>query len=480
MHTCTYLTFPVVIAVLCRRRRRGGFIYQSARKWKVTGQDPTAEKNIHWKVRNVPFNGSPFKLLGKKTYVCHQGRDKNKKAKRRREEKIEKATRHTRDHSYHEVRRLIQTSKKMDCPATIYVVHIVRFPSYKITEDNPKKRNKASSALKEALSKDPSRVDTEELFAAYFPFIEEHQNHPVGELDKHRERGRKAATARRMKALKRDHAYFVRIPGYSALVGRPVWEDCFHPEEQHQASSEPTSIDITDTADPDTADTDTSVTDTADPDTAVTDTADPDTAVTDTADPDTAVTDTADPDTAVTDTADPDTAVTVPDLPRRRKLRRRLLRRECISTMKNIMESVYWLDNKTTLLSCKEQLMSLQENIQEMVPVEDGLNLGLPAKRRRLNTTPLPRRAYGRLKNRHTNRFGAKAGMRRESAAFKMPSHCLPEEEQQGPSSPSQPPSPAAQHPSCPPALLPIAAYLHSSPPPQMPTLTATHLLEEM
>ncbi|KAJ8378370.1 hypothetical protein AAFF_G00243280 [Aldrovandia affinis] len=150
--------------------------------------DLTAEKNIHWKVRNVPYNGTPFKVLGKKTYVCHQGRDKNAKAKRRREEQI--AACHTQDHSFPRRRRLVHT-KKMNCPASIYVVHIVRFPSYKITEDKPKKRNKASSTLKEALSKEPSHVDTEEIFAAYFPVIEEHKNHPIMVLTNPRRKAKK-------------------------------------------------------------------------------------------------------------------------------------------------------------------------------------------------------------------------------------------------------------------------------------------------
>ncbi|KAK1901752.1 Ribosome-binding protein 1, partial [Dissostichus eleginoides] len=67
----------------------------------------------------------------------------------------------------------------MDCPATINVVHLMRFPEYKISVNNEKGKREASQQLKQALKDDQCKVKTVELFAAYFPKIEEHQNHPV-------------------------------------------------------------------------------------------------------------------------------------------------------------------------------------------------------------------------------------------------------------------------------------------------------------
>ncbi|XP_050989782.1 uncharacterized protein LOC127179967 isoform X2 [Labeo rohita] len=98
--------------------------------------DLTVEKQLQWEVKTVPFNGVPFKIIGKKTYICHQGRDKHAKAKQRRQES-------------------------------------------KITEDNPYQKREMSSAVREALRLDPKRVRTEEMFAASFPDIKEHQNHPI-------------------------------------------------------------------------------------------------------------------------------------------------------------------------------------------------------------------------------------------------------------------------------------------------------------
>ncbi|XP_058605729.1 uncharacterized protein LOC131523397 isoform X2 [Onychostoma macrolepis] len=93
--------------------------------------DLTVEKQLQWEVKIVPFNGVPFKIIGKKTYICHQGRDKHAKAKQRRQES--KAQGH--EYSCLKTKRLMQQTKKMGCPATINVVHIVKFPEYKDSRD---------------------------------------------------------------------------------------------------------------------------------------------------------------------------------------------------------------------------------------------------------------------------------------------------------------------------------------------------------
>lgn len=65
----------------------------------------------------------------------------------------------------------------------IYAFHrnlnsIFVFPG-QITEDNSYQKREKSSAVREALRLDPKRVRTEEMFAASFPDVKEHQNHPV-------------------------------------------------------------------------------------------------------------------------------------------------------------------------------------------------------------------------------------------------------------------------------------------------------------
>ncbi|XP_062287897.1 uncharacterized protein si:dkey-31c13.1 isoform X1 [Scomber scombrus] len=132
-------------------------------------------KAIHWHLKTVPYDGTPFVVLGTKTFICHQGRDKHAAYKRKREEKL--AQHHKEDPVFAETR--IQTTKKTGCPAAIYVVHICRFPDYKIYEDTPYQRREKSSAVRKMLRGDPSHVKTEQLFTAYFPHVTEHKNHPI-------------------------------------------------------------------------------------------------------------------------------------------------------------------------------------------------------------------------------------------------------------------------------------------------------------
>ncbi|KAJ4940925.1 hypothetical protein JOQ06_027215 [Pogonophryne albipinna] len=87
---------------------------------------------------------------------------------------------HRKDHTGFPGRRcLVQNTKKMDYPATINVVQLMKFPEYKISVNNEKGKREASQQLKQALRDDQSKVKTVELFTAYFHKIEEHRNHPV-------------------------------------------------------------------------------------------------------------------------------------------------------------------------------------------------------------------------------------------------------------------------------------------------------------
>ena len=43
------------------------------------------------------------------------------------------------DHAFTKRRNLTQNTKKMDCPATIYVKHVVKFSDFKVSARFPKK-----------------------------------------------------------------------------------------------------------------------------------------------------------------------------------------------------------------------------------------------------------------------------------------------------------------------------------------------------
>ncbi|XP_056155855.1 calcium-responsive transcription factor-like [Lampris incognitus] len=156
-------------------------------KDKAFGQeDPTpGSKKIMWELKYVPFDGVPFMVVGRKVYSCHQGKDKHKKEKQTRQQQL---LEDHLEHSYEERGRLLQDSKKLDCPARIYVLHLIRFPGYKIPDDLNKWRRESARRLRVVLATNPSDVKFEEQYAAYFPGIKAHKNHPgVGEVTEVRE-----------------------------------------------------------------------------------------------------------------------------------------------------------------------------------------------------------------------------------------------------------------------------------------------------
>nr|XP_055025687.1 uncharacterized protein si:dkey-31c13.1 isoform X2 [Misgurnus anguillicaudatus] len=132
-------------------------------------------KKIMWELQYVPFDGIPFMVVGRRVYSCHQGVDKHKHEKQTRQLQL---LDDCSDHQYKESRRL-QDSKKLGCPARIYVVHLIRFPDYKIPDDIHKQRKESSGSLRRALTTNPSAVKFEEQYVAHFPEIEEHKNHHV-------------------------------------------------------------------------------------------------------------------------------------------------------------------------------------------------------------------------------------------------------------------------------------------------------------
>ncbi|XP_073729382.1 uncharacterized protein [Misgurnus anguillicaudatus] len=132
-------------------------------------------KKVMWELQYVPFDGIPFMVVGRRVYSSHQGVDKHKHEKQTRQLQL---LDDCSDHQYKGSRRL-QDSKKLGCPARIYVVHLIRFPDYKIPDDIHKQRKESSGSLRRALTTNPSAVKFEEQYVGHFPEIEEHKNHHV-------------------------------------------------------------------------------------------------------------------------------------------------------------------------------------------------------------------------------------------------------------------------------------------------------------
>ncbi|XP_064638302.1 calcium-responsive transcription factor-like [Lineus longissimus] len=88
------------------------------------------------------------------------------------------------DHSYpNKTRRLVQPTKKVNCPAQMTLRQIVYFPEFKITADTRtcSKRDQTSKSLRKRLEEGSGTVEFDHCIKYEFPSPDNHQNHLGGE-----------------------------------------------------------------------------------------------------------------------------------------------------------------------------------------------------------------------------------------------------------------------------------------------------------
>ncbi|XP_029579509.1 uncharacterized protein LOC115168188 [Salmo trutta] len=138
---------------------------------------PLARKKLSWESKSIPFNGVPFQVVGTKTYECHQGKDRQTKAKEKYA--AERDRKEREDHAFVKRRKLVQNTKKVDCKAIINIAQVIRFPDFKIEESTVRSKKEASQTLKAALSETPSSVKAEVVYCVRFPSLSDHSSHAV-------------------------------------------------------------------------------------------------------------------------------------------------------------------------------------------------------------------------------------------------------------------------------------------------------------
>ncbi|XP_019616257.1 PREDICTED: uncharacterized protein LOC109463826 [Branchiostoma belcheri] len=150
------------------------------RKEKDFGEmnvQPSQHKQTYWELKGVQYDGIPFQLVATKTYDCHQGPDRDVRKKERY--RAQKDKQELEDHVFIKRRKVLQPSKKRDCPVQLRVTQVLKFPGFKITGNTKSKRRDASKALKVAIAADPGTVESLVQFHTTFPSLEEHRNHSV-------------------------------------------------------------------------------------------------------------------------------------------------------------------------------------------------------------------------------------------------------------------------------------------------------------
>ncbi|XP_075184917.1 uncharacterized protein LOC142256862 isoform X2 [Anomaloglossus baeobatrachus] len=156
--------------------------FNAIEKHKDFGKEafrPTSKVTVHWEgpmVNNVSlheFSGVPFIIIGRKVLGCHHGRDRAIAQKRRHAEAIRQ--KEITDCPLVKRRSLMQTKKK-NCPAKIYIYHIMKFPDFQIEKKTSWRRGEAAKKIKSSLE---TNIRSIHSYTILFPHISHHMNHPV-------------------------------------------------------------------------------------------------------------------------------------------------------------------------------------------------------------------------------------------------------------------------------------------------------------
>ncbi|XP_019616867.1 PREDICTED: calcium-responsive transcription factor-like isoform X1 [Branchiostoma belcheri] len=307
-----------------------------SRKEKEFGQKIdkiSAVPRTQWKLKHVPYDGMPFKLVGNISYCCHLGPDLNVKTKERYHADKEKQALEARH-------RQVQHTKKTDCPARFTVSQVIKFPAFKIEEDKESNRKAASAALKKAIETDASRVEAVVEYHARFPDITEHRYHPTSgqtaELQEPIDPRVKdqivkltLAGVRRVDEVRRHLATFVADELFRGQKPPPQTRHRFNPTDKDIRNLMKRTRDSTSGIAAEPAEVD--------------------------------------------DEALPPCA----DLPPRKKQRKTRLRTECASLLKEVTGLTYHLQDETFLETLKEQITDIREDIRQHVPHDETLPLSV-------------------------------------------------------------------------------------------------------
>ncbi|CAC5410181.1 CARF [Mytilus coruscus] len=138
------------------------------------------KKRIYWSKAwedglSIPYDGVPFIIVGHEDFECHHGQ--NHKGKNGLP--VNSNLSQNEDHSYgsRKRKRMIQNTKKMDCPAFIKVKVVVKFPQFKV-EGMVSEWQRREMVKK---IKHRENLEKEGRFYIFFPSDDQHENHLTGE-----------------------------------------------------------------------------------------------------------------------------------------------------------------------------------------------------------------------------------------------------------------------------------------------------------
>ncbi|XP_033627928.1 calcium-responsive transcription factor-like [Asterias rubens] len=131
----------------------------------------------------VPYDGVPFIILARHERWCMFGKDQHIAQK---EKKLQAQENEKQDDEppAKKSRKILQTTKKIGCPARIIMKSVVRFPDFKISTSTERVKRAGSEHLRNLLkSEPPPSLKEEHIIYIALPSDEAHQNtHDLGQL----------------------------------------------------------------------------------------------------------------------------------------------------------------------------------------------------------------------------------------------------------------------------------------------------------
>ncbi|XP_031757895.1 uncharacterized protein LOC100497061 [Xenopus tropicalis] len=133
------------------------------------------------------FTGVPHVIVGGKVFNCHLGKDMSLTKKRKYVEQRDKNQ--GEDHVFIKRRQCLQNTKKMDCPAKIFVYHLISFPGFQLEKDSTRNRKVTAQTLKNSFEQNIDKDKGIHSYMIKFPKLSDHKNHATsGELANIREK----------------------------------------------------------------------------------------------------------------------------------------------------------------------------------------------------------------------------------------------------------------------------------------------------
>ncbi|KAK7075222.1 hypothetical protein SK128_016274 [Halocaridina rubra] len=133
----------------------------------------------------IEYDGVPFMHVGRYVLMCHQGQDVNKRHKEKYQ--LRRSVEYQESGITPKTRNRSMVSKKVNCPAEIYITHVMKFPQHKVPSallavnslPTDHMRKLAKKKIIDSFNSCPKKFMRESWYYVRLPDPASHEGHPV-------------------------------------------------------------------------------------------------------------------------------------------------------------------------------------------------------------------------------------------------------------------------------------------------------------